>query len=118
MNPEYIIDKEHIRAINEKYGGDLRSDAEIETALDLGKGKSIFRKIAYLWRAILVGHPFTDANKRTALGVALILLEKCRIETNEKKTENMVSAVTKIAKENITDINRIERLVRYAAKEV
>ena len=118
MNSEYIIDKEHIRAINEKYGGNLRSDAEIETALDLGKGKSVYRKIAYLWRAILVGHPFTDANKRTALGVALIILEKCKIKTDEQRIENMVSTVTKIAKENIRDINRIERLVRYAAEKI
>ena len=34
------------------------------------------------------------------------------------KKENMVSTITKIAKENITNINRIERLVRYAAEGV
>ena len=76
MNSGYIIDKDHIRTINEKYGGDLRSDAEIETALDLGKGKSVYRKMAYLLRAILVGHPFTDGNKRTALVVAITILER------------------------------------------
>ena len=75
MNPEYIIDKNQIRMINEKYGGSLMSDAEIETALDLGRGKSAYRKIAYLWRSILVGHPFTDGNKRTALASALVFLE-------------------------------------------
>jgi len=115
MNSEYIISKGHIKTINEKYGGSLRSDAEIETALDLGKGKSVYRKIAYLWRAILVGHPFTDANKRTALITALTILEKCEIKTDENKKENMVSTITRISKENMTDINRIERLVRYAA---
>jgi death-on-curing family protein len=114
MNSEYIIGKEHIRAINGKYGGDLRSDAEIETALDLGKGKNVYRKIAYLWKAILVGHPFTDGNKRTALITSLMILEKCEINTDENKRENMVSTITRIAKENITDINQIERLVRYA----
>lgn len=114
MNSEYILDKEQIRMINEKYGGILRSDAEIDTALTLGKGKSVYRKIAYLWRAILVGHPFTDGNKRTALIVALTVLDKCKIELDENKKENMVSEITKIAKENITDVNRIERLVRYA----
>ena len=75
--------KEQIRAINEKYGGSLRNDAEIETALLLGKGKSVFRKIACLWRAILVGHPFTDGNKRTALGAALIYWN-CKLDKNEK----------------------------------
>jgi len=114
MNPEYIITKDQIRAINEEYGGSLRTDAEIETALDLGKGKSVYRKIAYLLRAILVGHPFTDGNKRTALIVALTIFEKCQIELNEEKKEKLVAEITKIATENQTDINRIERLVKYA----
>ena len=100
--------------INERYGGSLRSDAEIETALDLGKGKSLFRKIAYLWRAVLVGHPFTDANKRTALMVALTILERCKIGLDDAKKETLVMGIRKIASENLTNVNKIERLVRYA----
>ena len=114
MNSEYIISKDQIKWINKKYGGGLRSDAEIESALHIGKGKSAFRKIAYLWRAILVGHPFTDGNKRTALMAALTILKACRIKTERKINENLVSEITKIAKENITDVSRIERLIRYA----
>lgn len=114
MNSEYIVNKEQIKLINEKYGGDLRTDAEIETALEMSKGRSLYRKIAHLWRAILVGHPFTDGNKRTALIVALTILDKCDIALDDDKKENVVSGITKIAKENITDINKIERMVRYA----
>ncbi len=114
MISEYILSKEEIRSINEQYGGSLRMDAEIETALEAGKGKPIFRKVAYLLRAILVGHPFTDGNKRTALIVALAMLEKCQIGMDEGKKENLVSEIRKIASENMRDINRIERLVRYA----
>lgn len=114
MNSEHIISREQITSINERYGGSIRSDAEIETALDLGKGKHLYKKIAYLWRAILVGHPFTDGNKRTALMVALTMLEKCHLKLDDGKKENMISEITKIATENITDINRIERLIRYA----
>jgi death-on-curing family protein len=114
MNSEYIISKEEIRSINEQYGGSLRMDAQIETALSLGKGKSIYRKIAYLWKAILVGHPFSDGNKRTALMVAVAMLEKSGIRLDEGKSENLVSEIRKIASENITDVSRIERLVRYA----
>jgi death-on-curing family protein len=116
MNSEYIISKDQIKRINERYGGSLRSDAEIETALDMGKGRSVFRKIACLWRAILVGHPFTDGNKRTALMTVLTILEACEIRTEEKIKEALVSEITKVAKENITNINRIERLVRYAVE--
>ena len=113
MNPKYIIEKDQIRQINEKYGGTLRTDAEIETALSLGKGKTVYRKIAYLWRAILVGQPFTDGNKRTALMVALTILEKCHMGLDNKKKEMLTIKIKKVAKENITEINRIERLIRY-----
>ena len=115
MITDPIVTRDQIRKINEAYGGSLRTDAEIETALALGRGKGIFRKIAVLWRAILVGHPFTDGNKRTALMVAITILEKCEIKLDGKNKENMVSEITNIARENITDINRIERLGRYAA---
>lgn len=114
MNSEYIIGKEEVRAINERYGGSLRSDAEIETALSMGKGKSIYRKMALLWRAILVGHPFTDGNKRTALMVSVRMVEASGIELEKQQKEAIVKEIVKIAKENITDINRIERLIRYA----
>jgi death-on-curing family protein len=114
MSTEFILGKEEIRSINEQYGGSLRMDAEIETALEAGKGKTIFRKLAYLLRAILVGHPFTDGNKRTALMVSLAMLDKCQIAMDEGKKENLVSEIRKIASENIRDVNRIERLVRYA----
>ncbi len=113
MNPEYILSKEEIRQINEQYEGSLRMDAPIETALSLGKGKTIYRKIAYLLKAILVGHPFTDGNKRTALMVAVAMFEKSGIILDDAKKENLISEIKKIASENITDVNRIERLVRY-----
>ena len=116
MNPEYIVTKEQIRMMNEKYGGYLRNDAEIETALDRGRGKNIYRKTAYLLRAILVGHPFTDGNKRTALITALTLFEKSNIMLDNEKKEKLVSEITKIAKENLEDVNRIERLMRYVVK--
>lgn len=113
MNSEYIITKEQIRLINEQEGGDVRNDAEIETALYLGKGKNVYRKIALLWKAILVGHPFTDGNKRTAFVVALVVLEKSRINLREEQKEQMIAEITRIASENIEDASKIERLVRY-----
>ena len=46
--------------------------------------------------------------------VALAMLDKCQIAMDEGKKENLVSEIRKIASENERDINRIERLVRYA----
>ncbi len=117
MNPEYMLAKEDIKQINERYGGTLRSDAEIETALFMGKGKSLCRKISYLWRSVLVGHPFTDGNKRTALAFAEVLFESSGLRLNPEEEKRLIEAVIKISKENLRDINRIEGLIRYAVKK-
>lgn len=114
MAVEHILSREEIRSINEQYGGSLRMDAEIETALEAGKGKSIHRKIAYLLRAILVGHPFTDGNKRTALMVAIAMLEKSQIGVADAQKERIVEVTRNVASGNIRDVDKIERMVRYA----
>ena len=113
MGTEYVMGKEEIRSINEQYGGSLRMDAEIETALEAGKGKSIHRKIAYLLRAILVGHPFTDGNKRTAYVVTASMLRKSQINLTDSQKEQIVEEIRKIASGNIRDIDKIERSIKY-----
>jgi prophage maintenance system killer protein len=117
MNPEYMLSKDDIKQINEKYGGTLRSDAEIETALFMGKGRSLYRKIAYLWRAVLVGRPFTDGNKRTALAFAEVLFESSGFKLNPDEEKRLIEAVIKISKDNLREINRIEGLIRHAVKK-
>ncbi len=116
MISEYVLSKDEIKRINEKYGGYLRTDAEIDTALYIGKGKNLFRKIACLWRAILVGHPFTDGNKRTAIVVALAMLERCNVKVDDPMRKTIASEVRDIASENITDLKKIERRVRYVTE--
>lgn len=108
------MSRDQIKRINQMCGGSLRTDAEIETALFLGKGKSVYRKIAYLWKAILVGHPFTDGNKRTSLTVALVLLKESHVGLDEKVKERLVDEITTIARENREEVSKIERLIRYA----
>jgi hypothetical protein len=44
MNSEYIIPKEQIIWMNKKYGGNLRTDAEIESALSLGERKAVLKE--------------------------------------------------------------------------
>jgi death-on-curing family protein len=116
MNLKYIITKEEIIWINEQFGGSLRMDAEIETALYRGKGKNVYRKVAYLWRAILVGHPFTDGNKRTALHIAVVVFERNGVKVSIRGEERLLSAIRKIAEQNIMEVNKIEEMLRYATR--
>ncbi|MEX0920621.1 MAG: Fic family protein [Candidatus Pacearchaeota archaeon] len=109
------IDKEELLRINRGFGGNLRSDSSLDFAIDKTKSKKIgaYRRIAYLLRAILVDHPFSDGNKRTATYITL----KLATESNkEVDTDLLLHHIVSIAKQNIHDIKKIERRMRNAIK--
>jgi prophage maintenance system killer protein len=64
-------------------------------------------------RAVLVGHPFTDGNKRTAYVITANMLERSQLKPTDMQKEQIVEEIRKIASENIRDIDRIERAIRY-----
>lgn len=100
------ISKEDLLRINKGFGGGLRNDASLDFAFDMQDNKKLgpYRKLAYLLRAILVDHPFTDGNKRTAMFVALAFANEHKKQGDmELLTHHIVS----IAKNNITDIRNI-----------
>jgi prophage maintenance system killer protein len=109
------ISKEEILRINHGFGGDLRNDASLDFALDKIESKKLgpYKKLAYLLRAILVDHPFSDGNKRTAAYVALSFASKFKKEVGmEMLTHHIIS----IAKDNINDIKKIEWRMKNAIK--
>ena len=61
------ISKEDVIRINKGFGGNLRSDSSLDFAFKMQENKKLgdYKKLAYLWRAILVDHPFSDGNKRS-----------------------------------------------------
>lgn len=100
------ISKEDLLRINKGFGGNLRSDSSIDFAIEMQKNNKLgpFKKLAYLWRAILVDHPFSDGNKRTATFLALKFAEE-----NKKQVDRdlLVHHALSIAKKNITNIRQI-----------
>ena len=95
------ITTEEAIAVNKQFGGHLRSDSSIRFAeAHTKKMKSTYRKAALWVRAIAVGHPFSDANKRTTLYVIGRFVE-VRDEMQMAKT------VISIAKKNVIDIDKI-----------
>lgn len=109
------ITKEEIIRINKGFGGDLRNDTSLDFALDKIESKKMgcYKKLSYLLRAILVDHPFSDANKRTAAYVALNMANELGKEVDmEMLTHHIIS----IAKGNIQDVNKIEWRMKNAIK--
>jgi len=110
------VSKEEIIAINKELGGHLTAVGSIEFAIHAGVGKSLYWRIALLWRAVLVDHPFTDINKRTAFNTTTLLLERNGVKPSDEIKERIVKELLKISREGTTSIKKIERRVRYAVE--
>ena len=82
------ISKETIVRIAQGFGGLLRNASSLDFALEKQEDKKLgeYKKLAYLLSAILVDHPFSDGNKKTAAFVALAFAEQ------NKKHLNILSA--------------------------
>ena len=102
--------KNEIVTINKELGGTLVNSSSLDFAIEMAeKQKNVYRKNAYLIRAIVVDHPFSDMNKSTATIIAMRNFKKEGIFCNE---ESFLRGIRKIAKESITDLNKIERGLR------
>ena len=114
MKLKPIIEEDEIKELNKRFGGKIRYDASLMHAIGSGRGKGAYRKIALSLRAIVVSHPFTDANKRTALAVSLLIAERSGLKTSDKVAERVSEIIKRIAETNEDDLKKIERWIRYA----
>ena len=109
------IGKKDLLRINHGFGGNLRSDSSLDFAFSKQDDKKLgpYKKLAYLLRAILVDHPFSDGNKRTATFLALAFAEKNRKQVD---TDLLQHHIISISKQNIHDLRNIERRIQNAIK--
>jgi len=109
------ISKEDLLRVNLGFGGNLRSGSSIDFAFDVIDNKKIgiYKKLAYLFRAILVDHPFSDGNKRTAMFLALSFASEYKKQIDE---EVLVHQIISIAKKNETNIRNIEWRLKNAIR--
>ncbi|MFH1585209.1 MAG: Fic family protein [archaeon] len=109
------ISKEDMLRINHGFGGNLRSGSSLDFAFDklINKKLGLYKKLAYLWRAILVDHPFSDGNKRTAAFVAFVFATE---EGKEVDRNLLIHHIVSIAKNNIHEVRNIEWRLKNAIK--
>ena len=109
------ISKEDLIRINKGFGGDLRNASSLDYAFEKQHEKKLgeYKKLAYMFRAILVDHPFSDGNKRTAAYFALTFAEE-----NNKQVDRdlMLHHILSIAKDNRTNIRQIEWRLKNAIR--
>ncbi len=109
------ISKEELLRINLGFGGNLRSGSSIDFALEKLKDNKLgpYKKLAYLIRAIIVDHPFSDGNKRTAMFFCFSFAEE-----NNKYVDRelLLHQIISIAKKNIQNIRNIEWRLKNAIR--
>ncbi len=108
---KFVLSKEEVIRINRELGGSLRSDSSLDFAITAAEGKSDRRKLALLWRAILIDHPFGDANKRTVGVITTMYAAAKGYKIDGKK---LVKVIIEVSKNNVHDLKIIERRIKYA----
>lgn len=109
------ICKEDIIRIAKGFQGNLRNGASLDFALEKQKDSKLgeYKKLAYLIRAIVIDHPFSDGNKKTAAYLCFVFAEQNnKIVDNELLQHHMIS----IASKNLNEIRAIEERLKSAIK--
>lgn len=106
---------EDLLRINKGFGGNLIKKSSLEYAVDklTDEKLGLYAKLAYLFRAILVDHPFSDGNKRTAMFFAFFFADE---HGKAIDREILAHQILSIAKNNITDIRKIKRRLATALR--
>jgi len=105
----YNINKKDLNRINQEIGekGELQNESSLDFALTIQKSKKPWLiEMSFLLRSLLVDHAFQDGNKRTALAVTLTYFADKNLDFNK---DDLCLEIYKIAKNNITDMNKIAR---------
>lgn len=106
------INKKDIIRINQEIGenGSFSNESSLDFALSIIKRKkSWLYELSYLIRSLLVDHAFEDGNKRTAMIILVTYLKNKDLEYDKDK---IIKVFWNISKKNITDINKIMRLIK------
>lgn len=110
-----MINKKKLINTNKIFGERVYQDSSLDFDLDMAnRQNNIFKKLAYATRPFINTHPFTDANKRTALVMIKSELADRGIKCDQKK---LVKSLVKMTKTRESRINIIERRIRKVCQK-
>ncbi len=105
-----------LTAINKEFStGAIVNKSSLEFAVSAAyKSKDWQEQLAFVVRAILCDHIFVDGNKRTAATYIMAALEDLKYRYDTFKIDRLV---LKIAKNNITGVKTIRRMIENASSK-
>jgi len=111
----FILTKKDIVAFNQEFeDGNLHNEPSLDFALNYAKKTENWTKaLSLLTRAILIDHVFEEGNKRT---VALLIKAYVEYEGHTTYNDKILNLIKEILLKNITDIKKIEDMLKNAIK--
>lgn len=108
-----MLSKKDLIAINEQFStGSVVNSSSLDFVINQTKrSNNWYKTMCLISRAIIVDHIFEDGNKRTATAVIIAYLDAHDYSYNP---DLIAKTVLRIAKYNITDTNKIGRLLKNA----
>lgn len=108
-----IITIEEIQDINKQFDtGEIVNKSSLEFALNaVQKSKDWVTQLAYLLRTIVLDHVFKEGNKRTAVAIFIAF---CTMKNKQYDIYKVDQIIKNMIQKNITDINKIRRLIKNA----
>jgi hypothetical protein len=106
-----MYNKKDIIRLNQEIGenGDFHNESSLDYALHIVRAKkSWLLELSYIARSLLIDHSFQDGNKRTAYLLCALYFEDHKKEYGDFA---LIVAMDFIAKKNINDINKIQRVL-------
>ncbi|HLD97685.1 MAG TPA: hypothetical protein VI934_05070 [Candidatus Nanoarchaeia archaeon] len=99
--------------VNRRFGsGTVLNKGSLDFALNAAfRGKDWEEQLAFVVRALLCDHVFEDGNKRTAVAYIMAVFEGFRLRYDPFMVDRLV---LKIAKNSISDVRKIRRMIQNA----
>jgi len=101
-----------LEKINKKLEPDskVKNPGSLEFAAEhAARTQDWIKALAYLLRAILVDHAFDDGNKRTGAYLVTLFFDENKVPYDDEKVKKLI---IKIASKNVTDVNKIRRMIQ------
>ena len=108
--------KNEIVELNKSVGGTgkMINEGNLDFAVSAqSQTKDWLLQLAYVVRALLVGHAFEDYNKQTAVAAMMATFEEAKLAYDPYAVDNLT---TRISKKNVRNLRTIRSMIRDAIR--
>ncbi|MEK6841438.1 MAG: hypothetical protein AABW57_01275 [Nanoarchaeota archaeon] len=106
-----MITKKALIELNKEFDvGKVMNEGSLDFAISNANAtKDWIKQLAYLIRAILIDHAFSEGNKRSSSALIIGALEEKKLGYDPYKIDNLI---INIVQSSITNINQIRRMIK------